>query len=359
MKIKTTTIGAYPKPACTPIGDWFPDTEDEDARGADKGLLQRWSITDYEENMKKAGESAESDFLNAIQEVVDDQVQAGIDIPTDGEVRRENYIFYQCRRIKGIDFNTVTNTSVRSGAYQADLPTITGPVTLEKTMLGIDYSTAQKFCSNPVKITIPGPMTIIDSIADDYYNNDKKLGLDLANALNTEILNLVEAGCQNIQVDEPVFARKPEKALEYGIENLERCFDGVPENVTKISHMCCGYPNALDSENYLKAKPSAYFEIAEALDESILDAISIEDAHRPNDLKLLEIFKETSIILGFIDVAKSKLEEVDQIRERIQQCLSHIDHHRLIAAPDCGLGLLNRQLAIDKMKNLCTAAHSI
>ena len=98
---------------------------------------------------------------------------------------------------------------------------------------------------------------------------------------------------------------------------------------------------------------------AEALDESILDAISIEDAHRPNDLKLLEIFKETSIILGFIDVAKSKLEEVDQIRERIQECLSHIDHHRLIAAPDCGLGLLNRQLALDKMKNLCKAAHSI
>ena len=151
---------------------------------------------------------------------------------------------------------------------QADLPTITGPVTLNKPVLGQDYRTAQKFCSNPLKITIPGPMTIIDSIADDYYNNDKKLGIDLGNALNTEILNLVEAGCQNIQVDEPVFARKPEKALEYGIENLERCFDGVPENVTKISHMCCGYPNALDSENYLKAKPSAYFKIAEALDES-------------------------------------------------------------------------------------------
>jgi 5-methyltetrahydropteroyltriglutamate--homocysteine methyltransferase len=202
-------------------------------------------------------------------------------------------------------------------------------------------------------------MTITDSIADDYYNNDKKLGIDLGNALNSEILNLVEAGCKNIQVDEPVFARKPEKALEYGIENLERCFAGVPKNVTKMAHMCCGYPNALDSENYLKASPSAYFSIAEALDESDLDAISIEDAHRPNDLKLLEIFKKTSVILGLIDVAKSKLEEVDQITDRIQECLNHIDPHRLIAAPDCGLGLLNRQLAIDKMKNLCKAAHSI
>ena len=359
MKIKTTTIGAYPKPSCTPIGDWFPDAEDQEAKGEDKGLLQRWSITDYEENITKAGENAETDFLNAIQEVVDDQVQAGIDIPTDGEVRRENYIYYQCRRITGIDFHTVTHKSVRSGAFQADLPTITGPVSLSKPLLGHDYRTAQKFCSNPVKITIPGPMTITDSIADDYYNNDKKLGIDLGNALNSEILNLVEAGCKNIQVDEPVFARKPEKALEYGIENLERCFAGVPENVTKIAHMCCGYPNALDSENYLKASPSAYFSIAEALDESDLDAISIEDAHRPNDLKLLEIFKKTSVIMGLIDVAKSKLEEVDQITKRIQECLNHIDPHRLIAAPDCGLGLLNRHLAIEKMANLCKAAHSI
>lgn len=359
MKIKTTTIGAFPKPSCTPIGDWFPDAEDEDARGENRGLLQRWEITEYEESLKHAGENAETEFINAIHEVIDDQVQAGIDIPTDGEVRRENYIYYQCRQIEGIDFQTVTHKSVRSGAFEADLPTITGPVSLSKPVLGRDYQTAQKFTDHPVKITLPGPMTITDSIADNYYNNDKKLGMDLGYALNTEILALAEAGCKNIQVDEPVFARKPEKALEYGIENLERCFAGVPDNVTKIAHMCCGYPNALDSENYLKASPTAYFDIAETLDESSLDAISIEDAHRPNDLKLLEIFKKTSIIMGLIDVAKSRLENSDQIRERIRDCLNHIDHHRIIAAPDCGLGLLNRQLAIAKLKNLCNAAHSI
>ena len=95
MKIKTTTIGAYPKPSCTPIGDWFPDADDEEAKGADKGLLQRWSITDYEENIEQAGDEAESLFLQAIREVIEDQTQTGIDIPTDGEVRRENYIYYQ------------------------------------------------------------------------------------------------------------------------------------------------------------------------------------------------------------------------------------------------------------------------
>ena len=196
MKIKTTTIGAFPKPSCTPIGDWFPDADDEDAKGADKGLLQRWSITDYEENIEQAGEDAESLFLNAIREVIEDQTQSGIDIPTDGEVRRENYIYYQCRQIEGIDFNTVTHKSVRAGAFEADLPTIIRPVSLRSSILGRDFKTAQQFTKNPVKITIPGPMTITDSIADDFYNDDKKLGADLGNALNQEILSLVEAGCQ-------------------------------------------------------------------------------------------------------------------------------------------------------------------
>ena len=346
MRIKTTTIGAFPKPSCTPIGDWFPDADDENAKGADRGLLQRWSITEYEEKLEEAGENAETAFLNAIHEVLDDQIQAGIDIPTDGEVRRENYIYYQCRRIEGIDFKTVTHKKVRSGAFEADLPTITGPVSLRSPLLGRDYTTAQQFSSNPVKITIPGPMTITDSIADDFYNNDKKLGMELGNALNEEILALVESGCKHIQVDEPVFARKSQMALDYGIENIERCFDGVPDHVTRAVHICCGYPNALDSENYLKAPSSAYFELAEAIDESSLNAVSIEDAHRPNDLKLLELFKKTSVIIGLIDVAKSRLEESSEIKLRINNCLEHIDHYRLIAAPDCGLGLLNRKLCL-------------
>ena len=359
MKIKTTTIGAYPKPSCTPIGDWFPDADDEEAKGADKGLLQRWSITDYEENIEQAGDDAESLFLQALREVIEDQTQTGIDIPTDGEVRRENYIYYQCRQIEGIDFKTVTHKSVRAGAFEADLPTIIKPVSLRAPILGRDYKTAQQFTKNPVKITIPGPMTITDSIADEFYNDDKKLGADLGNALNQEILSLVEAGCQYIQVDEPVFARKPEKALEYGVENLERCFAGVPDHVTRAMHACCGYPNALDTDNYYKAPPQSYFDIAVAIDQSSINAISIEDAHRPNDPKLLELFQNTTVMMGLVDVAKSKLEEVDQVKERIKLCLEHIDRERFIAAPDCGLGLLNRDLAKAKLKNLCQAAHSI
>ena len=358
MNIETTTIGAYPKPEGTPINDWFPKADDQEARQADRGLLQRWSITEYEESLKKAGNYAEQQFLNSTREVIEDQVHTGVDIPTDGEVRRENYIYYQCRRIQGIDFNTVTHKSVRSGAFEADLPTITSAVSLRETGLERDYAAAQKFTQNPVKITLPGPMTITDSIADGFYNDDRKLGQDLAASLNQEILSLAKAGCRYIQVDEPVFARKPSNALNYGIENLERCFDGLPEGVNSIVHICCGYPNALDSENYLKADPSAYFELADSIDQSLVSSVSIEDAHRTNDLKLLESFRETTVILGLIDVAKSRIEEAHQIRKRISSALEHISADRLIAAPDCGLGLLNRQLARAKLKNLCNAAHS-
>ena len=117
--------------------------------------------------------------------------------------------------------------------------------------------------------------------------------------------------------------------------------------------------NALDTDNYYKAPPQSYFDIAEAIDQSSINAISIEDAHRPNDPKLLELFKNTTVMMGLVDVAKSKLEEVDQVKERIKLCLEHIDRERFIAAPDCGLGLLNRDLAMAKLKNLCHAAHSI
>jgi len=202
-------------------------------------------------------------------------------------------------------------------------------------------------------------MTITDSVADAFYNDDPRLGKDLAAALNTEILALADAGCTNIQIDEPVFARKPQQALAYGIENLERCFDGLPSQVTRLVHMCCGYPNALDAEGYLKAEQDAYLQIADAMDQSSVDAVSLEDAHRHNDLRLLERYKNTTILFGVVDVAKSRIESVEEIRERLKQALEHIDGDRLMAAPDCGLGLLGRELAVAKLKVMCDAAASV
>ena len=359
MPLQTTTIGAYPKPACTPVRDWFLAHMSEEERKTSSGLLENWKPGEYEAALEGAGEKAEAQFLEATKQVIDDQVGAGVDVPTDGEVRRENYIFYQCRRLDGISFEQITHKSVRQGAFEADLPTIVGPISLRTTGLADDWKAAQQFTTNPVKITIPGPLTIADSIANDYYDAPKTLGAELAEALNVEIKALAAAGCRYIQVDEPVFARKPKEALDYGFDNLERTFHGVPTELNRVVHMCCGYPNALDSEEYMKADAKSYFEIADAIEQSSIDQVSIEDAHRHNDLSLLEHFKKTKVILGVIAIAKSRIETVEEVRARLITALDHIDADRLIAAPDCGLGFMTRELAISKLKVLSEAAKSV
>jgi 5-methyltetrahydropteroyltriglutamate--homocysteine methyltransferase len=133
----------------------------------------------------------------------------------------------------------------------------------------------------------------------------------------------------------------------------------VPESVVKTLHICCGYPNRLDEEDYAKADPGAYFALAEAIDASVVDAVSLEDAHRHNDLGLLDRFAETTVILGVIAIARSRVETVEEVRERLQAALAHLPPERLIAAPDCGLGHLGRDLAMRKLKVLSEAAKSV
>ncbi|MBT3188866.1 MAG: cobalamin-independent methionine synthase II family protein [Anaerolineae bacterium] len=349
MSLLTTTIGAYPKPDYVPTPDWF--------REGGAGISN--PTTAYQKYLANLPDNIEEILDRGTEEVVNDQVSVGIDIPADGEVRRENYIHYHCRHIKGFDFENLTRKVSRQGAWEADLPTITGPLEARDPFLPRDYRIAQGVTDRPIKITVPGPMTITDSVADAYYNDDKSLGAALATALNAEILALVDAGCTWIQVDEPVFARNPNKALDYGFENLERCFEGVPDHVTRAVHMCCGYPEKLDQENFQKADQMAYFQLADAIEASSIQAISLEDAHRHNDLSLLEKFKTTSVIFGVIAIAQSRIETVDEITKRLNAALEHIDADRLIAAPDCGLGFLNRELVLAKLGNMVAAARGV
>ena len=135
----------------------------------------------------------------------------------------------------------------------AALPTVTGKIAARGDhFLDYDYKVAQATCKRPVKITVPGPLTIIDTTANRHYPSERELAFDLADALNREIKALAAAGCRYIQVDEPLFARRVDDALAFGVEALERCFHGLPEQVTRVMHMCCGYPGHLDDENYLK-----------------------------------------------------------------------------------------------------------
>ena len=350
MAIKTTTIGAYPKPDCLPRFDWFqaeggPDTAHPTAL--------------YAQAIAEMGEEAEALFKQAAGEVIADQVEARIDIVTDGEVRRENYIYYHCRHLDGFDFENLTKQDVRGGNYRAWLPTIVGEITARDAFLPHDWQVAQDTTDAPVKVTLPGPMTIGDSVADKHYGDPVSRGQALAAAINVEVLRLAEAGCRHIQIDEPLFARRVEDALDYGLVNLERCFEGCPPEVLKTVHMCCGYPDALDVPDYPKAPKQCYFELAEAVDHSVIEAVSVEDAHRPNDLSLLDMFKQTTVIFGVVAIAKSRIETVDEISERLSAALGHIEAEQIMAAPDCGLGLLGRDLAMAKLRNLGAAAQRV
>ena len=347
MAISTTCIGAYPKPACLPRFDWFQTEPGTDAA---------YSTAHYEGALAGMGAEAEALFARAAQEAIADQAEAGVDVVTDGEVRRENYIHYHCRHLRGIDFANLVEREARSGGFRTPLPCIRGAVAAGAPFLPHDWRVAQSFTDRPVKATIPGPLTIGDTVADAYYGDARARGAALAAAINREVLALAAAGCRHIQIDEPVFARRIPEALAFGLEHLERCFHGAPAGVVRTLHICCGYPDRLDNEDYPKAPPGAYGALAEAIDRSSVHAVSIEDAHRPNDLGLLERFRATTVILGVVAIARSRVESADEIAARLQAAQAHIDPARLIAAPDCGLGLLGRDRARAKLAAMCAAA---
>lgn len=346
MPILTTCLGAFPKPDYVPIRDWFQVDMGEANYQAD--VVDQWS--DAPEH--------DAAFRRATQSVVADQLACGIDTPTDGEQRRENYVHYQCRQMAGFDFKNLVRSKMRNGAYHTDLPAIRGPVKAGAPVLPRDFAEAQAASPRPLKMTLPGPITIMDTTANEYYGDERALAADLADALNAEVLALAAAGCRFIQVDEPVFARKPDAALAYGVEMLERVFYGLPEGVTRVSHMCCGYPDRLDNPDYPKADHMVYHDLVSALDGKI-DQLSIEDCHCHNGLDLFEKFHKTTAIVGFVDIAVSQVESITAITARMRELLTILPPERLIAAPDCGLGFLGRNLAMQKLHNLCQAAAAV
>jgi 5-methyltetrahydropteroyltriglutamate--homocysteine methyltransferase len=342
----TTTIGAYPKPDYVPVRDWFQGDEGTDTTEPTAG---------YAEVVARYGPRLQEILDRATVEVMKEQDGIGIDVPTDGEIRRENFIHYHCRHLRGIDFTVLTEKEVRG--HPRLLPTITGPLEAGQPFLVRDWEVAQRATRKPVKMTVPGPLTIAHNLADAFHGDDARArGAALADALNVEIRRLAEAGCPVVQIDEPVFARQVDHALAFGLEHLERAFHRVPRSTRRVVHVCCGYPARLDEEDYPKEANEAYLELAEGLDEIAIDAVSIEDAHRQNDLSLLERFARRTLILGVIAIASSRIEEVEEVRERLSRARERIDPHRLIAAPDCGLGLLGCDLARRKLEVLVEAA---
>jgi len=255
--------------------------------------------------------------------------------------------------IQGIDLEKLEKKVMRSGAYSTMVPAVRSKVKLYEAGPSCwkEWKRSAEIAGDRavVKFTVPGPMTLVDGMVNMHYTDEAELHQDLVTCINQELLELVKAGCQHIQIDEPVMMRYPDKALEYGLDNLAKCLVGIPQNVTKAVHLCCGYPDKLDTDEYLKAPKTNYNLLAPKIDSLGFDEVSIENAEANNDLSLLELFKNTKVILGSVTVARSKVESEEEVKERISEALKHIRPERLILAPDCGLGMLPTNIIKDKL----------
>jgi len=346
--MKTTVIGSYPKPYYIKIPDWF-----KTSAGGHYTKL----VTDYLKNTDS--NILEENVNKALEEVIKEQVDLKIDIITDGEITRENYIYAFCRSIKNIDFDILTERELRNGAYKTACPTIVNKLGIKEENKFFSHEwyksnqIAKKYNAT-LKYTLPGPMTICETLSNIYYKDDKEICNDLVPLLRREILYLKSIGCKEIQIDEPLFARQPKKALDWGIGLLDNIIKDISDVFFTV-HICCGYPNYLDQVNYKKADNNSYDMIAKALDNSYIDAISIEDAHCHQDLSFIKKIKKKTIVFGVIAIAKSEVESVTEITERINEVLKFINKERLIIAPDCGLGFLPKPILHNKLKNMVKA----
>jgi len=347
--MKTTVIGSYPKPTYLKIPNWFEPNTVHATEESNKFI----------KNSNK--EELERLIYKATEEIILEQKQFKIDTITDGEVRRENYIYSFCRSLHGIDFNYMTPNVMRNGAYTVDCPTIISKLNFKEGLFQSDEwfesNKIAKKHGQTLKFTIPGPMTICDSISNNYYKSDKELCEDLAKLIRREFIHLKDLGCKNIQIDEPLFARKTDMALDWGIDLLDSIINDINDIYFTV-HICCGYPSYLDQIDYIKAPIESYNILSEKLDQSNVNAISIEDSHCHLDLTFLEKIKKKDIIFGVIAIAKSEIETVECIQNRIKLALKYITKDRLIISPDCGLGYLSKEMIFKKLINMMKAVES-
>ena len=316
--LTTTVIGSWPKPP------WLSSPH-HDTSG--------WRI---DRDWRFQGEELRKKQDQATEWALRQQEATGVDIVSDGEERRDNYIYYHCRHLDGFDFEHRICTAGRSGAWEWAMPTITGPIASRQVFLPADYQFVRHRTDRRVKMSIPGPMTIVDSAKDEYYRDEAALTMDLAAAIRQEVEALADTGCEIIQFDEPAFIRYPQKMSDHGLRALEACFQGITGITTSV-HICRGYP----VDSYTKASIDSYDLIVPMLAGSKIDQISIEGGAQPLDLDLLRRFGDKDVIFGLVDVGEPRVETVEEIEARIRQVLDHIEPDRLYLGPDCGMIFLN------------------
>jgi len=335
--LPTTLVGSYPQPG------WLVDREKLRTRLPPRVRVREvWRVD--EARLEEAQDDA---TLVAIH----DQERLGIDILTDGEMRRESYSNRFATALDGIDLDNPGHTLSRSGRPDI-VPRVVGPIRRQKPIEQRDVEFLRAHTSKPIKITVPGPFTMTQQAVDDYYGDEAVLAMAFADAVNDEIHDLVAAGADLIQVDEPYLQARVEKARSFAVPAINRALRGV--EATTVLHTCFGYGALVPGKQTGMSYP-----FLEELTETIVDQISIEAAQPQLDLGVLEHMGDKVIMVGVLDLGTEDVETPDVVAERIRQALRHIEPHRLVLAPDCGMKYLSRAAAFGKLQALVAAARVV
>ena len=329
--LPTTVVGSYPQP------NWLVDRARLGSKVPRVREPDLWRVAP--EFLEQAQDDA---TLVAIR----DMEQAGIDIITDGEMRRESYSNRFATALDGVDIVNPGSTINRSGGRSV-VPRISGPIVRKQAIEVRDVEFLRRNTDRQIKITLPGPFTMTQQAQDDYYKDEEALAMAYAAAVNEELKDLKRAGADVLQLDEPWLQARAERAARYGVKAINRALEGIEG--TTVVHLCFGYAAAV------KDKPSGYSFLGQ-LAETKASQISIEAAQPRLDLAIARELAPKQVMVGVIDLGTEAIETADQVAARIRAALKHVPAERLVLAPDCGMKYLTRAAAFGKLRALADGA---
>jgi 5-methyltetrahydropteroyltriglutamate--homocysteine methyltransferase len=328
----TTVVGSYPQP------EWLIDRTALSSSGPPRirasGL---WRIP--AEHLEEAQDDA---TLLAIR----DMERAGVDIITDGEMRRESYSNRFATALEGVDIDRAGQITGSSGR-PTPVPRVVGPIRRVRPVQVRDVQFLRQHTHHRIKATVPGPFTMAQQAQNEYYPDRESLAMDYAACVNEEVKALFEAGADVVQLDEPWLRANPEEARKYGVTAINQALEGI--NGTTALHLCFGYAAMV------QGKPSRYAFLTE-LENSIVQQISIEAAQPKLDLAVLQELPTKTIVLGVLDLSDMRIESPESIAARLREALRYVPPERLMVAPDCGMKYLPRAVAYRKLRAMTLGA---
>ena len=335
MALVTTVVGSYPQP------DWLIDRERLGSRLPPRVRARElWRVT--EEHLEEAQD-------DATRVAVSDMERAGVDIVTDGEMRRESYSNRFATALEGVDLDTPGVALDRTG-HPNPVPRVVGPIRRTRPVEVRDVEFLRSITDRRIKITVPGPFTMTQQAQNDHYDDPRMLALGYAEAVNEELRDLKAAGADVIQIDEPYLQARPEPAREYALEAINRALDGVDGDT--VLHTCFGYAHIVHDR--LPGYP-----FLRELQGCAATHLSLEAAQPGLDPELLRDVPDKVIVLGVLDLGDPKAETPEVVAGRIRRALTVLPPERLVVAPDCGMKYLPRELAFAKLRAMVEGARVV